>query len=301
MGESVLFSFLCKLIAGLIDFSWPRPSASPLTSLPDGGSRAEGAEYSGSEWEARAGGGCPPGVPQDHSWLRPGMTSPGLERSGANPTFLTVCWVLQVWGPVFFKSFSRVWPHLRVHYHCQNWPLVSLQGWLGTRRPVSCCNGAGVLFFSKLPLTFVQFFCSPTRLPSCCSASPTSPQPPRPLNFWKAHLQYLCLLWDGSSVSSHALFVRVVCGFFFFSSFLSLSEKIVAAFLSLGFKKRFREVVWGRRVVRHTREVGGVRAALTTPCSWAPSLLFSPAILPTKSEGLKSGVLGGYGLGGLCH
>ena len=56
------------------------------------------------------------------------------------------------------------------------------------------------------------------------------------------------------------------------SSFLSLSEKIVAAFLSLGFKKRFREVVWGRRVVRHTREVGGVRAALTTPCSWAPSL-----------------------------
>lgn len=31
--------------------------------------------------------------------------------------------------------------------------------------------------------------------------------------------------------------------FFFFSSFLSLSEKIVAAFLFLGFKKGFREVV----------------------------------------------------------
>ena len=25
MGESVLFSFLCKLIAGLIDFSWQGP------------------------------------------------------------------------------------------------------------------------------------------------------------------------------------------------------------------------------------------------------------------------------------
>ena len=45
------------------------------------------------------------GAPQARSWLRPGMTSPGLKHSGADPTFLTVCWVLRVWGPVFFKSF----------------------------------------------------------------------------------------------------------------------------------------------------------------------------------------------------
>lgn len=51
------------------------------------------------------------GAPRNHSWLRPGMTSSGLKHSGANPTFLTICWVLRVWRPVFFKSFfMRVAP-----------------------------------------------------------------------------------------------------------------------------------------------------------------------------------------------
>lgn len=109
-GESVLFSFLCKLMAGLIDFSWPRPSPSPRTSLPDGGSRAEGAEYSGSEWEAGAGGGCPPGdgvpgvgtagpqlAPTRHDVTRPQTLWSGshLSYSLLGPPGLGAC-VLQI-------------------------------------------------------------------------------------------------------------------------------------------------------------------------------------------------------------
>lgn len=198
----------------------------------------------GRRW-VPAGDGAP-GTPQDHSWLRPDMTSPGLKHSGANPTFLTVCWVLQVWGPVFFKSFfTRVapppcalsLPKLASGLCRAGWgqdgPCVVAMGW-------GCCFSQSYLLC--LSSSFVPLHAShPAAL-----RPPLLPNLP-PLNFWKAHLQYLCSLWDGSSVSSHALFVRVVCGVFscvfFFSSFLSLSEKIVAAFLFLGFKKGFREVV----------------------------------------------------------
>lgn len=115
----------------------------------------------------------------------------------------------------------------------QDGPCVVAMGW-------GCCFSQSYLLC--LSSSFVPLHAShPAAL-----RPPLLPNLP-PLNFWKAHLQYLCSLWDGSSVSSHALFVRVVCGVFscvfFFSSFLSLSEKIVAAFLFLGFKKGFREVV----------------------------------------------------------
>ena len=159
-GESVLFRFLCKLIAGLINFSWPRPSPSPWRSLPDGGSHAEGAEYSGSEWEAGQEVGARQGrgaggtaglqlAPTRHDVTRPQNT---LEQI---PPFLQFAGSSGSGGLCSSNPFSRVWPYLHVHYHCQNWPLVSLQGWLGMRRPVCCCDGAGVLFFSKLPLMFV--------------------------------------------------------------------------------------------------------------------------------------------------
>lgn len=187
-GESVLFSFLCKLIAGLIDFSWPRPSPSPRTSLPDGGSRAEGAEYSGSEWEAGAGGGCPPGdgvpgrgAPQARSWLRPGMTSPGLKHSGADPTFLTVCWVLRVWGPVFFKSFFT-----RVALSPCALSLPKLAsglsaGLVGDETARVLLQWGGGVVFLKATSYVCPVLLSPSRLPSAALCPlPTSPQPPLP-------------------------------------------------------------------------------------------------------------------------
>ena len=107
-GESVLFRFLCKLIAGLIDFSWPRPSPSPWRSLPDGGSHAEGAEYSGSEWEAgqevgarwgRGAGGTagPQLAPTRHDVTRPQTlwSRSHLSYSLLGPPGLGAC-VLQI-------------------------------------------------------------------------------------------------------------------------------------------------------------------------------------------------------------
>ena len=196
------------------------------------------------------------GAPQARSWLRPGMTSPGLKHSGADPT-LQFAGSSGSGGLCSSNPFSCVWPYLRVHYHCQNWPLVSLQGWLEMRRPVCCCDGAGVLFFSKLPLMFVcPVLLSPSRLPSAAlGPRPTSPQPPRPEFLESTFAIFVFALRRVFRFIS--CFIYKSCLWFCFVLFPSFSEKIVAAFLSLGFKKGVREVVWGRRVVRHTGKSEG--------------------------------------------
>ena len=259
-GESVLFRFLCKLIAGLIDFSWPRPSPSPWRSLPDGGSHAEGAEYSGSEWEAgqevgarwgRGAGGTagPQLAPTRHDVTRP--------QTLWSRSHLTVCWVLRVWGPVFFKSFF-----MRVALSPCALSLPKLAsglsaGLVGDETARVLLRWGGVLFFSKLPLTFVcPVLLSPSRLPSAAlGPRPTSPQPPRPEFLESTFAIFVFALRRVFRFIS--CFICKSCLWFCFVLFPSFSEKIVAAFLSLGFKKGFREVVWGRRVVRHTGKSEG--------------------------------------------
>lgn len=90
---------------------------------------------------------------------------------------------------------------------------------------VVLCRGGGVVFLKATSYVRAVLL-SPPASHSAALLPPAPSQPPHP-GVWKAHLQCLCSLWDGPSVSSHALFVKV-----FFFSFLSLSEKVVAAFLS---------------------------------------------------------------------
>ena len=186
------------------------------------------------------------------------MTSPGLERSGANPTFLTVCWVLQVWGPVFFKSFfTRVAPP-----PCAlSLPKLAsglFAGLVGDETARELLQwGGGVVFLKATSYVcpVLLFPYTPPILLLCVPHfSPTSP-PPEFLESTFAIFVFAL----GRVFRFISCFICKSClwVFFFSSSFLSLSEKIVAAFLSLDFKKRFREVVWGRRVVRHTGKSEG--------------------------------------------
>ena len=133
-------------------------------------------------------------------------------------------------GACVLQIPAKARPHLCVHYHCQNLSLFRA-GW-GQASLCVVAMGRGCCFSKSyllcLSSSFVPFM--PPILLLCFP--PTSPSLPS-LNFWKAHLQYLCSLWDGSSRFT-SCFICKSCGFFVFVffSFLSLSEKVVAAFLS---------------------------------------------------------------------
>lgn len=158
---------------------------------------------------------------------------------------------------------------------------------------------------------FLQFFFCPLHASHSAALLPPLPsQPPHP-EFWKAHLQYLCSLWDGPSVSSHGFIckscvrVRVcsrmyVCVFSFLS--LSLRESCGCVFV-LGFLKVVSGSGFGEKACEGSRDAGGMGAAVTTPLSLGPS----PPVLPPQSRppNLKAlnivcwGV--GYEFGRQCH
>lgn len=171
-------------MARLIGFSWPRPSPCPLAmSLPAGGGRAEGAEYSGSGWEAQAEGGCLPwtdgvlGARQNHSRLSPGVMSSCLKHSGENPTFLTVGWVIRVWGPVFFRSLPRRDPTSVCIIIAQT---GLFSGLVGDKPAWVLLRWGGGVVFLKATSYVCPVLLFPSCLPPCCSASPHFSQPPLP-------------------------------------------------------------------------------------------------------------------------
>lgn len=169
-----------------------------------------------------------------HCWLCPGtevlcaQEGVSLKHPGEDPTFLTISWVIRVEGPILFRSWQLCGPNSACVIMVAKIGLSSRSG----DEPgfVLLREGGGVVFLKATSYVLPVLLLFPSCLPFCCSAPPPSPQTPHP-EFWKAHLQYLCSLWDGPSVSSHALFVRVVCVCVCFLSFLSL-RKLWLPFLS---------------------------------------------------------------------
>lgn len=149
-----------------------------------------------------------------------------------------------------------MWSHLCVHSHCQDWSIFTAGLWGAGRDPafVLLCWGGGVVFLKATSYVCPVVLLFLSRLPLCCSSSLFSPTSPNPPEFWKAHLQYSCLLWDGPSVSSHALCVRVFYCYFFFP--FSRRESCGCVSI-LGFTKWFREAVLGRRITRNVGKPEG--------------------------------------------
>lgn len=146
-----------------------------------------------------------------------------MEKS---PTILTICWVIQAPRPVLFRSLRLCGPTSV----CIIIAKIGKFLWLvGVSQPWFCCVGVGCCFSksyllcsssrsSVLPMASLLLLC----LPSCPSL-PT-------LNFGK-HICHICVCFGTGSPFHLMLYV---ISFFFFVlflfSFLSLSEKVVAAF-----------------------------------------------------------------------
>lgn len=127
-----------------------------------------------------------------------------------------------------------------------------------------------------------------------CSPPPNSPQPPPPRILESTFAIFVFTLGWALCFISRFICKSCVCVCVCVFSFLSLSEKVVAAIFILGFEKWFRDAVLGRRVTRALRKSEGwVLLRTPPPRPSVPALPPAPAISPTKSEGLKNCVLGG--------
>lgn len=138
-----------------------------------------------------------------------------------HPPFLRLPGSFRLEGLYRRDPCRLLWCHLCVHDCCQN-TCIFMAGRVDPALVLLCWGGCCFSKATSYVCPLVLFLSCPS--PPRCSALSFPPILP-PLNFWKAHLEYSCFLWDGPYVSSHALCIR---GFFFFF-LLSCSHKVVSA------------------------------------------------------------------------
>lgn len=161
-----------------------------------------------------------------------------MEKS---PTVFTICWDLQAPRPVFFRSLQLCGPTSV----CIIIAKIGIFLWLvGVTQPWFCCIGVGCCFLKATsyvrPAVLLLLSCLPS-----AALPPLLPQPPHP-EFWKAHLLYSCLLWDGAPPPPFHLMLYVMSFFRFVFVFFPFSPgESCGCVLILGLKtkKQKKQVV----------------------------------------------------------